>query len=243
MTLYTEKLIRGQFSNISFYTGIEAFYNMGFEIIEVESFNNLNIVQDNIFLGSIDFIHSALRKLNIPIPEPNDYPISLKNFIGRNISESTIEKISNNPDLWNVFVKPKGTLKKFAGRLVKTTHDLVGCGDRENIVPIWVSDPVDFISEWRVFVRYNKIIGVKSYKGDWRSQYDYRIIEDAVRSYENAPAGYAIDFGLTSDGKLLIVEVNEGYSIGSYGLFYVDYAKLISARWAELTGQIDLCDF
>jgi hypothetical protein len=243
MTLYIEKIIRGEYSNISFYAGIEAFYNMGFEIIEVESFENLSIKEDNIFFGSIQFVQTALNKLGFKIPEHNDYPKSLTKFYGRKISESTIETISNNPELWNVFVKPKGILKKFTGRLIQNTYDLIGCGDRENDTPIWVSEPAEFISEWRVFVRYNKIIGVKSYKGDWRCQYDYKIIEEAVKSFENPPAGYAIDFGLTKDNKFLIVEVNEGYSIGNYGLFYIDYAKLISARWAEMTNQKDLCEF
>ncbi len=107
MTLYTEKITRGQFSNISFYAGIEAFYTMGFEIIEVEDLKYLDISQDNIFFGSIDFVQNALRKLNIEIPGHNDYPTCLKKYFGRKITESTINRISNNPELWNVFVKPK----------------------------------------------------------------------------------------------------------------------------------------
>ncbi len=81
------------------------------------------------------------------------------------------------------------------------------------------------------------------YQGDWRAHYDYKIIEKVVESFTNAPAGYSLDFGLTQDGRLLLVEANDGYALGNYGLFYVDYAKLLSARWAELTGQKDLCSF
>jgi hypothetical protein len=241
--LYTEKITRGKASNITVVTGIEAFYYMGFEIIEVEHFDDLAVSPHNIFFGSIGFVQTALTKLDFKIPEHNDYPDCLSKFYGRKITESTIDKISNNPELWNVFVKPKDKLKKFTGRHIKTTYDLIGCGDIEGDVPIWVSEPVEFISEWRVFVRYKEILGVKLYKGDWRNQYDYKIIEAAVNSYENAPAGYALDFGLTADGRFLIVEVNEGYAIGNYGLFYIDYAKLISARWAEMTHQEDLCNF
>jgi hypothetical protein len=243
MNLYIEKLIKGHHSNISFYTGIEAFYNMGFEIIEVESIDTIEIKADNIFLGSIAFVQSGLKKLGFEIPEHHDYPSCLEKFYGRKITESTINKIANNPELWNVFVKPKGALKKFTGTYVKSTYDLIGCGDREMDTPVWVSEPVNFVSEWRVFVRYKKILGVKHYKGDWRGLYDVKIIEEAVKAYDNQPAGYAIDFGLTDDGRFLIVEVNEGYSIGNYGLFYTDYAKLISARWAEMTNQTDLCNF
>jgi hypothetical protein len=241
--LYTEKIVRGDASNISFFAGIEAFYHMGFEIIEVQNLEGLSVEQDHVFFGSISFVQSALKKLNFEVPDHNDYPESLSKFYGRKITQSTIDTISNNPDLWNVFVKPKGKLKKFTGRHIKTTYDLIGCGDPDSDVHVWVSEPVSFISEWRVFIRYGEILGVKLYKGDWRNQFDHKIIEEAVKSHQNAPAGYAMDFGLTTDGRLLIVEVNEGYAIGNYGLFYIDYAKLISARWAEMTGQEDLCNF
>ncbi|MFC0776398.1 ATP-grasp domain-containing protein [Terrimonas alba] len=243
MNLYIEKLVRGESSNISAYTAIEAFYNMGFEIIEVTTIENLEIEEGHIFLGSISFIHKALELLHIKTPEPLDYPESLKEFFGRKIYASTISQISNHPDSWNVFIKPKGYLKKFTGRLVKSTADLIGTSDFETDTPIWVSESVNFIAEWRTFVRYGEILGVRQYKGDWRCSYDYRIIEKAVASYTNSPKAYALDFGLTDHGKMLVVEANEGYSIGSYGLFYVDYAKLISTRWCELTGQKDLCNF
>jgi len=243
MNLYTEKLVRGEFSNISFYTGLEAFYNMGFEIHEIDTFENLEIKENHIFLGSITFVHKALKLLHIHIPEPFDYPDSLQDFFGRKIYTSTISKISNNPELWNVFIKPKGNLKLFTGRIIRSTADLIGTSVYEFDTPIWVSEPVKFVAEWRVFVRYNEILGVRPYKGDWRYNYDYKVIEQVILAFKDSPKAYAIDFGLTEDGKLLVVEVNEGYSIGSYGLFYVDYAKLISTRWCELTGQKDLCNF
>jgi hypothetical protein len=244
MILYKEKISIGHFSNISFYTALEAYYNMGFEICEVEDINALRQIEsDNIFLGSIQFIHRALTKLNKQIPEPLDYPESLTKFLGRKIGISTIDEISNDSSKWNVFVKPKGVAKKFTGRLVTGTKDLVGCGDINMNTPVWVSEPVQFIAEWRVFIRYKTILGVKLYKGDWRAQFDYKIIEEAVELYEDQPAGYALDFGLTKSGKLLLVEANDGFGLGNYGLFYVDYAKLLSARWSELIEQNDLCNF
>lgn len=245
MHLYTENSPLGEYSNISFYTALEAYYNMGFEVIKVkrDEIDTLDIKEDNIFLGSIQFIHDALKKLNVVVPEPLDYPESLRAFLGREIWESTINEIAGNPEKWNVFVKPKGITKKFTGRLVKGPQDLKGCGDSKMNTPVWVSQPVEFVAEWRTFIRHGRVIGVRMYKGDWRAQYDPKVIESAVEAYKNAPAGYALDFGLTRDGKLLLVEANDGYGLGNYGLFYIDYAKLLSARWAELTGQTDLCDF
>jgi len=45
------------------------------------------------------------------------------------------------------------------------------------------------------------------------------------------------------DGSTLLVEVNGGYIPGSYGLQRGLYAKLLSARWAELVGVPDECTF
>lgn len=64
-----------------------------------------------------------------------------------------------------------------------------------------------------------------------------------VDSFESAPNGYAVDIGLTDKGETLLIEVNEGYALGHYGLNALDYAKLLSARWAQLTRTADECDF
>lgn len=243
MYLYVEKYKIGDYSNISLYTALEAFFRMGFQIIYVESFENLQIKEDNIFLGSIQFIHTALKKMNQKLPDSIDYPNSLDSFLGRKIWASTINKIADNPNNWNVFVKPKYDKKKFTGRLINSTKDLIGCGDVSQNTEVWVSEPKNFISEWRVFVRKKQIVGVKFYKGDWRCHYNASIIEDAVNQFDNAPAGYSLDFGLTDKKEFLLVEGNDGYGLGNYGLFYIDYAKLLASRWAELTKQRDLCEF
>jgi len=245
MKLYIEQNKLGDYANISFYAALEAYFNMGFEIITIENQEAFELVDStpNIALGSIQFIHQFLKHLHIEIPQPLDYPDELRKYLGREIYESTINEISANPSNWNVFVKPKGFVKKFTGRLIKSTADLVGCGDLAMNVPVWVSEPVHFIAEWRVYVRYGQILGAKMYKGDWRAQFDYKIIEKAVKDFNSAPAGYSLDFGITDDGRTLLVEANDGYSLGFYGLFYVDYAKLLASRWAELTKQEDLCNF
>ena len=243
MNLYIEEIKLGNYSNISFYSALEAFYNMGFEIINVQSCEDIEIRADNIFLGSIQFIHNALGRLKLDLPDSNDYPLSLRKHLKRKVWTSSINKIATNPDSWNVFVKPKTQKKKFVGRLITGTKDLISCGDLTSDTEVWVSEPINFVAEWRVFVRYGKIVGVRPYKGDWRASFDYKIIEEAVDSFENQPAGYALDFGLTDKKELALVEFNDGYSLGNYGLFYIDYAKLLSARWAELSNQQDLCDF
>jgi len=119
----------------------------------------------------------------------------------------------------------------------------VGCAEQFSDTPVWVSEIVEFAAEWRVFVRYGELLDVRPYKGNWRLHFDAQVIENAVKDFATAPAGYALDFGVTKCGRTLLVEANDGYSIGHYGLYFINYAKLLSARWAQLTGQRDVCSF
>lgn len=52
------------------------------------------------------------------------------------------------------------------------------------------------------------------------------VLRKIIDEYAEAPAAYALDVGLTKDGKAVIVEVNDGYSLGCYGLDPLHYAKL-----------------
>ena len=48
-----------------------------------------------------------------------------------------------------------------------------------------------------------------------------------------------MDICVTKDNKTLLVELNDAYALGCYGLAGIYYAKLISARWSQLTGVKD----
>jgi hypothetical protein len=75
------------------------------------------------------------------------------------------------------------------------------------------------------------------YQGDVFRYPDARVIQQAIADHSRtAPAGYGIDFGVLTDGRTVLVEVNEGYSLNPYGLESMEYAELLEARWLELMG-------
>ena len=150
--------------------------------------------------------------------------------------------ISHNPELWPVFVKSVEG-KRLPGRVIGSVKDLVGMGSYYEDQPIICSEVVDFVAEWRVFVRYGQVEAVKQYLGDWHYHYDPHFIENCLRDYHSQPAGFSLDIGVDKNSTTMLVEINEGYSLGAYGLFATDYAKLLSARWAELTKTNDECSF
>ena len=219
------------------FTGLRA---MGYECIFFQNYEGLienGHSKEELIVGGIGIIKRRLQDFGINCTAIN-YPEELHNFLGRRIWRSTINEVANTPALWPVFVKSVEG-KRLTGRIINGIHDLVGCGCCDDDYEVLCSKPVDFIAEWRVFVRYGKILDVRLYRGDWKVHYDPSVIEDAIKAYATAPHAYGIDFGVTSNGETLLVEVNEGYALGCYGLFPHLYAKLLVTRWAELTDTLD----
>ena len=192
-------------------------------------------------VGYFGPVKTRLRDFGLEMPDI-DYPDTIQKYYGRKIWRSTMDTINSNPDLWNVFVKPVSN-KVFTGRVIRSAKDLIGCGICGADQEVYVSEIVDFVSEYRVFIRYGKVIDVRHYKGDWKYYPDHKRIEGCVTDFTDSPQAYAIDFGVTSKGETLVVEVNASCCVGSYGLDVIDYAKFRSARWAEITNTTDECHF
>lgn len=97
------------------------------------------------------------------------------------------------------------------------------------------SEVVEFVSEWRYFVRRHEIIGAGHYNGDPFTHPDAATVKKAVADYRvEALVAYGIDFGVTADGRTLLVEVNDAYSLGHVGLRPLPYANMLEDRWVEL---------
>ena len=242
MKVYIQSREDGIPYNYNVMNAYQSFREMGFEIRHFHDNSGLcESSREDVVVGCVDTVRSRLHDFGITAPEI-DYPDELRRYLGRKVWKTKMSVINSDPDKWPVFIKPLED-KQFTGVVVRSTKDLIGCGIAGVDQDIFCSEVVDLVSEWRCFVRYGRILDVRHYSGDWRKHFDHRVIEEAVDGYKNAPAAYSADFGLTSDGRTLLIEVNDGYALGCYGLFYIDYAKMLSARWAELTGTEDECAF
>lgn len=242
MKVFLRKGIDNEIANHNFYAAYDGFKQLGFEICYFQNINELsNHQKGEIVIGYVDDVRSMLYKHDIVAPEL-DYPEELTAYLGRKVWKSRLSVIANNPENWNVFIKPVED-KKFTGIVVRSTKDLVGCGTYGDDPEIFCSEIVKFVAEWRCFVRFGNILDVRRYRGDWRLHFDSGVVQEIVDQFNTAPKGYSVDIGLTDKGETLLIEVNDGYALGHYGLNSLDYAKLLSARWSELTNTTDECDF
>lgn len=65
--------------------------------------------------------------------------------------------------------------------------------------------------------------------------FDRNIITAAVRyGRKTMNRAYSLDFGITDSGVMMLVEVNEAFALGTYGLPSIIYARMLETRWQEI---------
>lgn len=190
--------------------------------------------KEDICIGSVEATTKFFEKCGVSTPKYLGYPESLKKFLGRGIIKTTFDKLGND---YPYFIKPSDDVKLFTGDIIKSDKDRSMfihwkfCNDN---TPVYKSEYVNFTTEYRVFVSYGKIWGIKHYRGDFKKFIDVSIVEEMIEAYKDCPSAFTLDVGLTDDGRTLLVEVNDMWAIGSYGLNGRIYALLCARRMREI---------
>lgn len=234
MTIYI-KYKDGIPANVNFYSAQLGFYYIGEIIKPFENFSEINLTKEDIVVGYISTVKKALEILNCKQPKPIDIPEELIDFTCRRSWITTLKEIRKPKENSKFFIKPLEDHKLFDGHVIdKSLLSQRETYGFEGTVKVLASEYVEFVSEYRNFVLNDELVGSKHYKGDFTKAIDYNVVWRAIARYKLAPAAYSIDFGLTANGKTLLVECNDAFSLGSYGLDSILYAKMIKARWEEL---------
>ena len=227
------------------------FRELGAEIVPyhlIEEIYDL-VEREDIVLDYIDQCNAIFKKFDV-VPQIPDYPEELSAFLGRKIWKDTINSISRDEQKWSAgnFVKPIRD-KAFTGKIISSINDLVGCGNYSEDYEVLVSEPIDILAEWRCFITYDELIDVRPYgqlmdqnRKSFLYQYDPKVLEKMMQvftGWNERPNACSMDICYTKDGRTLLVEFNDAYALGCYGLHPIFYAKLISARWSQLLGVRD----
>ena len=208
-------------------------------------------------VGSVEFVLEVMRAAGVQAPAPMSYPVELFPLLGRNVASTTLGAVRGAPKQ-DVFIKPQ-SIKTFNGFVWRPGATDIDEHDQEQLAlmarlpdefPVWVCEPIEFLCEWRYYVRHGYIVGASRYDPDGAESAptpSVRTVMDAVErmslsssdsgsSRSSPPAGYALDFGVTKNGRTLLVEANDGWALGYYGtgIAAVDYLKLLWARWQQI---------
>lgn len=238
MSVYVQ-YVNGKSANSNTYAAQEGFEKLGADVIPFHSLAPPEgLTRGDVVCGWLGTVKGALRRLGVAAHEL-EYPAELSVFMGRDVYKATWEHAAD-PANWPLFVKPMHQ-KKYNGFVVRDPRDLVGKGQPGD--EVWCSSVVPMLSEFRCFVRYGQLLGMKHYAGDPFLVPDHFTVQRMLLASRDLPAGFTLDVAVaqTKYGtrNTVLVEANDGYSLNTYGLDPVLYAKLLSARWCELVGIPD----
>jgi hypothetical protein len=196
------------------------------------------LIKQNLFVGSVEFMREVFNRIGIneiSLPENSDRPSKIISLFDAHKIVSEGKKI---------FIKPV-QMKLFTGLVLDgTTYTCLR--DLPGDTQVMCYEPFEgkILSEWRIYVDKGKIVDSKNYSGDFKVQPRYDDIEATL--YDNVvkkqfPDTYVADFGvleiIKSSGmyhETVVVEYNDMYSIGNYGLPNDVYLKLLSKRYFEI---------
>lgn len=196
----------------------------------------------SLVVGSVQSIQAALKQLNLAAPEPNYYPECLTPWLYRNIQAADANAVRWMIDQGSsLFVKSQAW-KQMTGMVCSSTSHHPELSMMPGDAMCWISEPVEWVSEYRVYVHQNEIVAIACYEGDEHFTLDENVLVGATRALQsnNWHDTYAMDWGVMKkpSGELVtaLVEMNDAWAIGAYdGIDYRQYYSFLNRRWQQLT--------
>jgi hypothetical protein len=202
-----------------------------------------NDPEQTLVYGAVAIVREALKRIGRPAPPNLDFPLSIRNYADRAIFETTMGTIrawvDSEDSRLPLHIKPRDRQKLFKGVVVESFRDLMPSSGVPDDEPVLAQETVEFDSEWRATILRGEIVNVAHYKGDPLLFPDTVILQSALARFIDRPRAFGMDWGVTSDRRTLLVEVNDGFALGNYGVPGHLYTAVIETRWRELIGLDD----
>jgi len=247
---YLEK-IGGEWLDDFVYMSKEPLKALGFEIQPFDGDDMENTltcfpldIQYDVIIGSVQATNEFFKGCGIDTPEYLGYPDELRPHLGRHIITDTFKDLKDFTPPY--FIKPSKDVKLFTGELIENETQLDMLRDYHLVyddTEVYVCAKVDFVSEYRCFVHEGQLKGIQYYQGDFKVLPNVETIEAMIGDYESANCAYTLDVGVINDGlpfgslSTVLVEVNDMWAIGSYGMNAKDYTLACVRRMREIGRQ------
>lgn len=204
---------------------------------EMQTVNGFTGDKEAIPVGTIEFVSAFLKNIKgINDMNPIEVPVELRKLQYLNRQYSIIDA-SEIPKYGRWFIKDASKLKGFSYSGNIEHANIIYDGNKgmddelnihvDNSQPIVLSELVNILSEYRVFVEGKAIVGIQYYDGDvtiMPTPYEISVIKEMVRIYTSKfSRDYAFTFDIAiieeeNDRSVALIEVHPFVSVGLYGL-------------------------
>lgn len=193
---------------------------------------NTNIIP----VGGLNFVSAYLGKHIKPI----DISRVDRKFTGQEIQILSYDEMiayldRNGPR----FIKSATKCKEFpAGKHDKKSIEIIekSISYLHKSHKFMVSELINLLAEWRLFIHKGKILDCKQYMGSWESRFDGAFVKEMVASIPKSIipyTSYTVDIGLTDANSIVLIEAHNFISCGLYGFEHPNLYKMVKTAYLE----------
>ena len=193
------------------------------------------LIKNNLFVGSVEFMREVFGRVglkDVRLPQNSNRESEIITL------EDALLRASSGK---RIFIKPV-EIKLFSG-FVLDGANYYFLNDLPKDTMVYAYKPFNekILSELRIYVFNNKIEDVRNYSGDpkislFPMQYEY-IQEHIIDKNKNSfPSTYTIDVAILNSPNrhMEVVEYNDMWSIGNYGVPNDIYLKMLKNRYLQI---------
>jgi hypothetical protein len=198
---------------------------------DVKSGKYDNLIRRGLFVGSVEFMNEVFSRIglsNIRVPKNSNREHKVMKL-------GDVKKLAIAGEKW--FIKPF-KLKEFTGFVLdQMAYSAISNISDELEVMVYKPFESEIQSEFRCYISMGRIKDIKNYSGDPFITPDESYIKSIIKQNVNFPISYTIDVGILKGGENVVVEFNDMWAIGNYGIQNDTYLSLLRQRYFEIIKQ------
>lgn len=187
------------------------------------------LIKRNLFIGSVEFMNEVFFRVGKKV---NAIENTTRPFQVTSLGDA----LSRGKAGERMFIKPK-EIKLFTGFVLDGfNYPSIESLPQDTEVFVYDEFGRSILSEWRIYVHKDEIIDVRNYSGDVMTFPNFNFVSSIIHDYgENLPVSYTIDVGiLTYTQENVVIEFNDMWAIGNYGIPNDLYVKLLRSRYEQI---------
>lgn len=188
------------------------------------------LIRSKLFVGSTEFMREVFKRIGLTdVRVPSN---SNRDFELITLGEAQAKAKSGT----KLFIKPV-EIKLFTG-LVLDEMEYVSLNGLPSETIVMAYQPFNsrLVSEWRVYVHNHKMVDSRNYSGDYTQNINYAYVNAIIMKNQphGFPSAYTIDIGVLESEENVVVEFNDMWAIGNYGMPNDIYLDLLKTRYFQI---------
>lgn len=188
-----------------------------------------NLIKRGLFVGSVEFMTEVFNRVgltDVRVPKNSN-----REFKVMKLGE--VKEIVKNSDE-KLFIKPF-QIKLFTGfvldQMVYGSMQSIPDDTEVMVYPVF-ENPIK--SEWRCYINMGRVRDIRNYSGDLFTVPNEDYINSIINENKDFPIAYTIDVGILENGENVVIEFNDMWAIGNYGIQNDTYLSMLRQRYFEI---------